>query len=235
MIYYCDVTIIHSFRYKGLLDLAVAHYGTVKRMAAFWKGDIGKRANNQRSSQLRSFKKIWLSSGSPHAIVTNVTKTDLKKKDRPMKVSAAVLQSGLLSVEDVRDCLRSDSMYLNPVLYDLLCSGIESGKLKNYPRVKQPSTLRRLLTIASEAHIRLELFFTLEEQKYYHDPSTDHGKKRIRMWKKLCVIVKSDRDRNGEQAELIRRTGASSSDDVNVDDESDDAAPKKPRIDPAFY
>jgi hypothetical protein len=68
-------------------------------------------------------------------------------------------------------------MYLNSVLYDLLCSGIESGKSKNYPGVKHPSTLRRLLTIASEAHIRFELFFTLEEQKYYHDPSTAHGEK----------------------------------------------------------
>ncbi len=54
------------------------------------------------------------------------------------------------------------------------------------------------------------------------------------MWKKLLHIVKSDRERNGEQAELTRR-GASSSDDVNVGDKSEDEAPKKPRIDPMFY
>jgi hypothetical protein len=128
-------------------------------------------------------------------------------------------------------------MYLNPVVYDLLCSGIESGKLKNYPKAKQPSTLPRLVTIAHEAHIRLELFFSLEEQKFSHDPSTDHGLKRIRMWKKLLHRVKSDREKNGEQAELKRRACAPSSYDVNVGDDSDDddEAPKKPRIDPMFY
>ncbi len=126
-------------------------------------------------------------------------------------------------------------MYLNPVLYDLLCSGIESGKLKNYPKAKQPSTLPRLTTIAHEAHIRLELFFTLGEQKLFHDLSTAHTERRIRMWKKLLLRVKSDHERNEEQAELTRRAGASSSDDVNMGDESEDEAPKKPRIDPMFY
>ena len=219
------------------MDFATVHYGTVKRMAKFWTADIGLRANNQRSTQIRSFKKVWLSCGAPHAIVTNVTKSDLKKKDKPMKVSAAVVQSGSPTVEDVRACLKSANMYLSPVLYDLLCSGIESGKFKNYPKAKQPSTLPRLITIAHEAHIRLELFFSLEEQKFSHDPSTAHGEKRIRMWRKLLLRVKSDREKNGEQAELKRRACAPSSYDVNVGDDSDDddEAPKKPRIDPMFY
>ena len=200
-------------------------------MAKFWAGDIGQRANNLRSTQIRSFKKIWLTCGAPNAIVVNLTKEDLKKKDRPMKVVEAVVQSGLPTVEDVRACLKSANMYLNPVLYDLLCSGIESGKLKNYPKAKQPSTLPRLITIAHEAHIRLELFFTLGEQKFSHDPSTAHGARRMKMWKKLLLRVKSDRERNGEQAELTKRAGRageSCSDDVNVGNESEDEAPKKP-------
>ena len=219
------------------MGIAKEHYGTVKRMAAFWAGDLGSRANNNRSTQISSFKKIWLTCGAPNAIVVNVTKTDIKKKDRPMKVVEAVVQSGLPTVEDVRACLKSANMYLNPVVYDLLCSGIESGKLKNYPKAKQPSTLPRLVTIAHEAHIRLELFFSLGEQKFSHDPSTDHGLKRIRMWKKLLHRIKSDREKNGEQAELKRRACAPSSYDVNVGDDSDDddEAPKKPRIDPMFY
>jgi hypothetical protein len=57
------------------------------------------------------------------------------------------------------------------------------------------------------------------------------------MWKKLLHRVKSDREKNGEQAELKRRACAPSSYDVNVGDDSDDddEAPKKPRIDPMFY
>ena len=126
------------------MDLATVHYGTVKRMATFWAGDIGCRANNLRSAQIRSLKKIWLTCGAPNAIVVNVTRDDLKKKDIPMKVVEAVIQSGLPTIEDVRACLKSAKLYQNPIVYDLLCSGIESGKLKNYPKAKQPSTLPRL-------------------------------------------------------------------------------------------
>jgi hypothetical protein len=156
------------------MEIAKEHYGTVKRMAAFWAGDIGSRANNNRSTQISSFKKIWLTCGSPHAIVVNVTTPDLTKNNLPMKVSPAVVASGLLTVEDVQACLHSKKMYLNPVLYDLLCSGIESGKLKHYPKAKKPSTLRKLITIAHEAHLRLELWFSLGKQEYHHDPSTAH-------------------------------------------------------------
>ena len=216
------------------MDLATAHYGTVKRMATVWKTDVGKRANNLRSGQIRSFKKIWLTCGSPYAIVTYVTKSDLKIKDKAMKVSKAVVASGLSTVEDVRKCLRSKDMYLNPVLYNLICSGIESGKLKNTQKLKNPSTLPRLLTVAHEAHLRLELFFSLEEQRYGHDPSTVHTARRIKLWLKLCDIVHSDRERNGAQAELTRFGGASVSND-NAGDDSEDESSEKPRINPKYY
>ena len=170
------------------MDLATTHYGTVKRMATVWRTEVGKRANNLRSGQIRSFKKIWLTCGSPYAIVTYVTKSDLKIKDKAMKVSKAVVASGLSTVADVRKCLRSKDMYLNPVLYNLICSGIESGKLKNTTKLKNRSTLPRLLTVAHEAHLRLELFFALEKQRYGHDPSTDRSYR-----KKDQVVAKAMR------------------------------------------
>ena len=64
-------------------------------------------------------------------MVTYVTTEDLKRKNRPMKVCAVVVESGLPTVEDVQKCLRGDNLYLNPVMYNLLISGVESGKLKN--------------------------------------------------------------------------------------------------------
>ena len=215
------------------MDLATTHYGTVKRMAKVWEKEVGKRANNLRSSQIRSFKKIWLTCGSPYAIVTYVTRSDLKKKEKPMKVSKAVVDSGLITVRDVRKCLKSPDMYLNPVLYNLICSGIESGKLKNTPKHKNLSTLPRLLTVAHEAHLRLELFFSLEEQKYHHDPSIVHTAQRIKLWEKLCDIVVSDRERNGAQAELTRYGGVSVSNDNAGDDSASSVS--KPRIDPKYY
>jgi hypothetical protein len=56
------------------------------------------------------------------------------------------------------------------------------------------------------------------------------------MWKKMMKYVKADRERNAEEAEKTRSPGASSSDNVNVGDESDDdEAPKKPKLDPMYY
>jgi hypothetical protein len=216
------------------MEIATTHYGTVKRMATVWKTEVSKRANNQRSSQIRSFKKIWLTCGSPYAIVTYVTKSDLKKKEKPMKVSKAVVDSGLKTVYDVRKCLKSADMYLNPVLYNLICSGIESGNLKNTQKLKNPSTLPRLLTVAHEAHLRLELFFSLEKQGYGHDPSTVHTARRIKLWGKLCDIVISDRERNGAHAELSRFRGASVS-NHNAGDDSEDESSEKPRMNPKYY
>ena len=215
------------------MDIATQHYGTINRMATVWRREVGKRANNLRSSQIRSFKKIWLTCNSPYAIVTYVTRSDLKKKDKPMKVSKVVVDSGLKTVRDVRACLKSADMYQNPVLYNLICSGIESGKLKNTPKLKNLSTLPRLLTVAHEAHLRLELFFSLEEQKYHHDPSIVHTAQRIRMWEKLLDTVVSDRERNGPQAELTRYGGVPVSNSNAGDDSASSVS--KPRIDPKYY
>jgi hypothetical protein len=157
-------------------------------MAEAFEKIVSVRGSNERSTQIRGFKKIWLNGDSPHAIVKYVTRAELKKKDRPMKVTAAVIKSGLTTVADVRNCLKSSKLYLNPTMYNLLCAGLESGKMKQSTR-QNPSTLRLLTTAAHEAHIRLELFLSLGEQKFSHDPSTDHGEKRIRMWKKLCDIA----------------------------------------------
>ena len=218
------------------MELAAKHYGTVKRMAKFWAPELGKRANNLRSQQLGSFKKVWLTCGAPYAIVTHVIKKDLKVKDRPMKVSPAVVESGLETVSDVRKCLKSENMYANPVMYNLICSGLESGKIKHMAKLKQPSTIRALLTIAHEAHIRLELYFCLEKQNYAHDPGNIHGEQRIRLWEKMCARVKADREQNAEAAERTRKGGASTmNDNVNEDDDSDDETPKKPRIALEYY
>ena len=167
-------------------------------------------------------------------MVTYVTTEDLKRKNRPMKVCAVVVESGLPTVEDVQKCLKGENLYLNPVMYNLLISGVESGKLKNIPRATTPWTLREKLTIAHEAHIRLELWFSLSKQEYYHDPSILHGEKRIRMWKKLCDVVLADREKNGQQAEANRRGGVIP-DTIMEGAESDDEAAKKPRIDPKYY
>ncbi len=100
-------------------------------MAKKWAPNVRGIANKKRAEQTRFFKAVWLSNNSPHSIVTNVINTDLDKKQADMRVNPALVASGLTTVKDVRDCLKSEELYLNPALYNLLCCGLESGKLKN--------------------------------------------------------------------------------------------------------
>jgi hypothetical protein len=204
-------------------------------MTEAFEKTVGVRASNERSTQIRYFKQIWLNGDSPCHLVKYVTRTELKKKDRPMQVSAEVVASGLTTVKAVRKCLRSPDMYLNPAIYNLLCTGLESGKMKQSVR-QNKSSLRLLTTAAHEAHIRLELFLSLEEQKYFHDPSHDHTKKRIRMWNKLCDIVISDREQHAEQAERTR-LGAPAFQDGGSSGDSDDEdeVTAKPLVNKKYY
>jgi len=223
------------WRYPELVAIAKKDFGSVKKMAAAFAMSVGRRASNERSTQIRAFKKIWLTGDSPCHLVKYVTRSELKKKDRTMQVSAEVVASGLTTVKAVRKCLKSPDMYLNPAIYNLLCTGLESGKMKQSVR-QNKSSLRLLTTAAHEAHIRLELFLSLEEQKYFHDPSHDHGLKRIRMWNKLCDIVISDREQHAEQAEQTRLGGAAFQDGGSSgDSDDDDDATANPLVNKKYY
>ena len=175
-------------------------------MATKWGVSVRGIANKKRAEQTRFFKAVWLSNNSPHSIVTNVINTDLDKKQADMKVTPALVASGLATVQDVRDCLKSEEMYLNPALYNLLWCGLESGKLKNGKK-QGLSSLRLLITVAHEAHLRLELYLALRRQRYHKKPNTTNKKKRTLMWDQFCETVYNDRSRNAEAAELARLEG----------------------------
>ena len=172
-------------------------------MAAKWGVSVRGIANIKRAEQTRFFKNVWLSNNSPYSLVTNVITTDLDKKQADMKVNMELVKTGLTTVEDVRDCLKSDEMYLNPALYNLLCCGLESGKLKNGKK-QGPSSLRCLITVAHESHLRLELYLALRRQRYHKKPNTVNSTERKKQWEALCEIVYHDRLCNAEAAELAR-------------------------------
>ncbi len=125
-------------------------------------------------------------------------------------------------------------MYLNPVMYNLLCSGIESGKLKQSTKQK-PSSLRCLITVAHEAHLRLELYFQLKRQRFNHDPATLHGQYMITMCNRFCEIVHSDRERNAEQAERTRGGSSLAKQDDTNDDSVDDEEVATPLVNKKYY
>ena len=198
-------------------------------MATKWGVSVRGIANKKRAEQTRFFKNVWLSNNSPHSIVTNVTNTDLDKKQADMKVTPVLVASGLATVKDVRACLKSEEMYLNPALYNLLCCGLESGKLKNGKKQGR-STLRLLITVAHEAHLRLELYLALRRQRYHKKPKTLNKNKRTKMWDQFCEKVYNDRSRNAEAAELARLQGHGvgyAVDEVDVEEEPKSLVNKK--------
>ena len=191
-------------------------------MAIKWAPNVRGIASKKRAEQTRFFKAVWLSNNSPYSLVTNCLSNDLDKKQADMKVTPALVASGLTTVKDVRDCLKGE-MYLNPALYNLLCCGLESGKLKNGKKQLRPSSLRCLITVAHEAHLRLELYLALKRQRFHKKANTTHSADRKTQWEKLCEIVFADRECNADAAELARLAGQGVGYVVNdeVDDEDE--------------
>ena len=60
------------------------------------------------------------------------------------------------------------------------------------------------MTVAHEAHLRLELYLALSRQRYNKKPNITLSVKRKLQWEKFCEIVYNDRNRNAEAAEEAR-------------------------------
>ena len=146
-----------------------------------------------------------------------------------MEINTAIKATGVTTVEELRELIKSDDMYLNPALYSLICGGVESGKFKHNPR-REPATISDLLTVAHEALIRSELHFALEKSKNRHVGSIDHGKLRKDEWKVFRDLVWNDRKKNEVNAHLARGNdvtgGSPGSDDDDDDDDCETMDPK---------
>jgi hypothetical protein len=169
-------------------------------------------------------------------MVRNCIEQDLNVLETAMVVSPALADSGLITVPQVRACLKSSAMYTNPVMYRLLCEGVESGLLKQTTE-QDPTTISKLLTVAHEANIRVELYFALRSQRYRHTPADTQKTKRTKKWNTFCHLVKQDRAAN-EAAATQARLGAGGVGGHNGedgDDDDDDDAANVETIDPSFY
>jgi hypothetical protein len=221
-------------RYTELQELARTDYAGVHAMARTWSRIVRTKANNERAVQIRYFKKVWLSNNSPYKLVRNCIEQDLNVMEGQMEVCPALSVSGLTTVAQVRACLKSNAMYTYPVMYRLLCEGVESGQLKQ-TTAQDPTSILNLLTIAHEANIRVELYFALKVQRYRHTPTDVQNVKRTKKWNTFCQLVKQDRAAN-EAAATQARLGAGGvghNIEAGNDDDDDDAFVET--IDPSYH
>ena len=213
--------------------MAMANYGTVRSMAATWSRVVRTKANNERAVAIRFFKILWLKNNSPFQLVRNCLESDLNVLEAPMEVCPALIETGLETVAQVRACLKSNTLYKNPVMYRLLCEGVESGQLRNTTQ-KDPTSIRNLLTVAHEANIRVELFYALKSQRYRHTPTTAHGKKRTKKWNTFCHLVVQDRAANEAAATQARLAAGVVEENIDGDGEDMDVD-AEPAINPLFF
>jgi hypothetical protein len=68
--------------------------------------------------------------------------------------------------------LFSAGTYKNEALYRKWVEGLESGNIKGITTYK-PKYITKMLSVAAEAHIRLEAWLALRKRDYRHTPSTD--------------------------------------------------------------
>ncbi len=110
----------------------------------------------------------------------------------------------------------------------MMCAGIESGTMK-FSRKRPPSRLLKLITVAHEAHFRLELWLALMKQGFRHKTTASWNDKRKEYSNEFCKLVAQDRKDNEETASFNRLGLAeeNKNDDSDNDEEGD--------IDPEYY
>jgi hypothetical protein len=191
---------------------------------------IRTTGNNERSAQIRQMKTIYLHGDSDFCLVSDYkfAGTTITGNPREMRV-ASTLASELETIDHLRDALLSYNMYNFPKLFDLFCAGLESGRFRATAKMDM-SPIEDLISVAHEAHFRLELWFSLENQAFRHDASKiANGDRRLKH-NELCRLVAQDRRENGANAFKHRCTKMGKS--VNDDDSSSD---DEDGVDSQFY
>ena len=226
--YFCAMLLIR--RYPELVDIAEKHYSSVKLMAKRWAGIVRTKANNERAIQIRYLKNIWLSNSSRFSLAFNALDTKINENDEAeITLSPAVKASGLNSIAELRELLRSPVMYKNATVFDLFCLGIESGQLK-MARTTAPTRLQKLITIAHEAHFRLELWFALSKQGFRHKTTSAWNDKRKDYWDEFCKLVAKDR-RDNEETASTDRLGEQTEPNLDGSDDDDENG----GVDPEYF
>lgn len=189
---------------------------------------------NERSTQCQVLRKAFFEMDADNAryewaIATNVLK--VKKKvthDGPgkivpaMKVTRAMKDDGLKTIENLREALMAPEFYQYKNLYHCFCSGLEAGLLRGLPETTDITRLEDLVSVGAETHFRAELWYTLSEYGFFHNIGKDHRISRINTFKAMGNAVREGRDKYGDAAWLSRQEDLVTDNEDEDDDEDED-------------
>jgi hypothetical protein len=215
-------------RYPDLVTYAEEHYLGVAAMSAKWGSMVARKSTNERAIQIQYIKSIWLSSRSPYHLVTNAIASEqsvTSDSGAPILLSDHIIQSGIETVADLRQIIKSDKMYDNEVIYDFFCAGLESGRLKQTEQIN-PTHIKKLITVAHEAHFRAEIWFALSCPAYHHRPHKTWIATCKAEWHRFLELVYRDRKDNADNAHLNRMQSIQETDPNSDGDNTEGLDPK---------
>jgi hypothetical protein len=122
--------------------------------------------------QKRQVKLIFTSPDSDFAMVRgNVDGSAALGDGQDIRISSGLSSEfDTTSIQDLRNAIASPSMYTHSALFDLFCAGLESGRLRSTKKMDM-SPIEEVITVAHEAHFRLELWYCLRGLNHSHDTS----------------------------------------------------------------
>ena len=183
-------------------------------------GTVKAAANNERSAQVRQIKMVYLDDKSDFAIVSDyVIGASANGALKHMRIGNA-LSGEFENIDDLRNALHSPTMYTYENLFDLFCAALESGRFRGTEHMPI-SPIENLITVAHEAHFRLELWYALQAQSFRHDTAKSAQEERKEKHTNLCILVAQDRRENGTLANKHRNTTRATNDDDSHNSDSD--------------
>ena len=150
-------------RHGAELGEEVRWAGSKEALLFKYRQKIRETANNERSIQTISIRKLYLSRVNREwALCLKTYPGEEGGEKDPPAIPNALLQALNANDEDpdpiqtLRSLIYSNHMYTNAELYRRWCEGLESCQLRGTSR-KKPSSIVKHITIAHEAHMRLEV------------------------------------------------------------------------------
>jgi hypothetical protein len=180
-----------------------------------------KAANNERSAQIRQLKLLFLDDKSPFCMISDYKMGGSSNAtiQKEMRISSS-LRDEFETIDDLRDALIAGTMYKYPLLFDLFCGGLESGKIRGIPKMDM-SPIEDIIQVAHEAHFRLELWYAMVNHAYRHEPSKVQRTSRHAKHTALCALVTLERRECATHA-FKHRSSVFGSQEAQCDSSSDD-------------
>jgi hypothetical protein len=219
-------------RHKNELEDFILRYGSELKMLEVFGPSLRQCANNERAVQTTTIRRMYLSRQNPDTrLAENVIEGELDtttNSNNNIRLNKNLRHLG--SVEELRELLISPKMYQDKVLFDLFCTGIESGNFRQTK--KRPyKPLHLLMTKAHEAHFRVELYFALSRKCYQHSNSPALYTARISMFNQVIKSVREGREKWLQAAIAARNDGLTEEQRTELDINHDEGNDSEKNVD----